>query len=127
MHINSWSGASQRRLYEMAREACDLGDVEELCRLAAAVSVCEAAGTRSMDDLAYAMDCLPEGLDAAKAAEAMAYVSAKRFLSHHEAHSAQRRVGAPSKPWEKDWPAWTWGRNSDAWLQDPQAPRRQRC
>ena len=55
--------ATERRLYEVAREACDLGDVEELRRLADAASVCEAVGARSVDDLAHAMGRLQEGVD----------------------------------------------------------------
>ena len=118
--------ASERRLYEVAREACDLGDVKELRHLADAVSVCEAMGARSVDDLSRAMAHLPEGVDAAKAAEAMAYVSEKELLPRHSARRVQRREGAPSKPWEKDQPAWMRGRDGDVQRQEPQAPRKQR-
>lgn len=118
--------AAERRLYEAAQEACDLGDVEELRRLADAVSVYEAVGARSMDDLAHAMDRLPEGLDAARAAEAVAYVSEKGLLPRHGARRVQRREGAPSKPWEKDQPAWMRSRDGDMRRQESQAPRKQR-
>lgn len=96
--------ATERRLYEFAREACDLGDVRELRSLADAVSVCEAVGARSMDDLAHTMGRLPEGLDAARAAEAMACVSEKGLLPRHGARGAQRCARAPERPWEKDRP-----------------------
>ncbi|WP_283170681.1 relaxase/mobilization nuclease domain-containing protein [Curtanaerobium respiraculi] len=118
--------ATERRLYEFAREACDLGDVEELRRLADAVSVCEAVGARSMDDLAHAMGRLPEGLDAARAAAAVAYVSEKGLLPRHGARGAQRRARAPERSWEKDRPAWMRNRDGDVRHQEPQAPRKQR-
>lgn len=118
--------ATERRLYEVAREACDLGDVEELRRLADAVSVCEAVGARSVDDLAYAMGLLQEGVDAAKVAEAVVYVSEKGLLPRHSAHRAQRHGGTPSKPWEKNRPAWMRDLDGDVRQREPQAPRRQR-
>lgn len=85
--------ASERRFYEVARDACDLGDVEELRRLANAVSVCEVVGARSVDDLAHARERLPEGLDAAKAAEAVSYVSEKGLLPRHDAIRERGRNG----------------------------------
>lgn len=81
---------------------------------------------RSVDDLSRAMGRLPEGLDAAKAADAVAYVSEKRLLPHNNAHRVQRLGGAPSKPWEKYQPAWMRGQDGCARQQEPQAPRKQR-
>ena len=69
---------------------------------------------RSVDDLSRAMGRLPEGLDAAKAADAVAYVSEKRLLPHNNAHRVQRLGGAPSKPWEKYQPAWMRGQDGCA-------------
>ena len=118
--------ATERRLYEVAREACDLGDVGELRRLADAVSVCEAVGARSVDDLSRAMERLPDGVDAAKTAEAVAYVSEKGLLPRHGAHRAQRRRDTPEKPWEKGRPGWMRDRDGDTRQQESQVPRKQR-
>lgn len=79
-----------------------------------------------MDDLSRAMAHLPEGLDAARVAETVAYVSEKELLPRHSARRVQRREGAPSKPWEKNQPAWMRSRDGDVRQRESQAPRKQR-
>ncbi len=106
--------ATEREVFRIASEAYKVGYIAELRKLSDAVSVCEAIGAQSIDDLVAAESRLPRGLDPAKLAAAVEYMTEKELLptSHMPAIQDSRR-NAQQKPWEKNQPSWMKDRKSN--------------
>ena len=106
--------ATEREVFRIASEAYKVGYIAELRKLSDAVSVCEAIGAQSIDDFVAAESRLPRGLDPAKLAAAVEYMTEKELLptSHMPAIQDSRR-NAQQKPWEKNQPSWMKDRKSN--------------
>ena len=106
--------AAEREVFGIASEAYEVGDIAELRRLSDAVSVCEALGARSIDDLIAAEGRLPRGLNPVKLAAAVEYMTEKELLPTSRMPATQEpRRSAPQKPWEKEQPDWMRDRKSN--------------
>jgi hypothetical protein len=105
--IGRFADATERDVFRIASEAYEVGDIAELRKLSDAVSVCKAAGARSIDDLIAVESRLPRGLDPAKVAAAVEYVTEKGLLPAGRRPVMQGpRPDARQKPWEKNQPDW---------------------
>lgn len=99
--------ATEREVLRIAASAYEVGDIAELRRLSDAVSVCEALGAQSIDDLVAAESRLPRGLDPAKLAAAVEYMTEKELLpANRMPLTHEPRRSAQQKPWEKNQPDW---------------------
>lgn len=106
--------ATEREVFRIASEAYEVGDIAELRKLSDAVSVCEALGAQSVDDLIAAKGRLPRGLNPAKLAAAVEYMTEKELLPTSRMPVIQEpRRSARQKPWEKDQPNWMKDRKSN--------------
>lgn len=106
--------AAEREVFRIASEAYEVGDIAELRKLSDAVSVCEALGAQSIDDLIAAERRLPRGLDSAKLAAAVEYMTEKELLPTSCMSAMQEsRRNAQQKPWEKGQPNWMKDRKSN--------------
>lgn len=106
--------ATEREVLGIASEAYEVGDIAELRRLSDAVSVCEALGARSIDDLIAAEGRLPRSLNPVKLAAAVEYMTEKELLPTSRMPATQEpRRSAPQKPWEKEQPDWMRDRKSN--------------
>lgn len=99
--------AAEREVFRIASEAYEVGDVAELRKLSDAMSVCEAIGAQSIDDLIAAESRLPRGINPARLAAAVEYMTEKELLPTRRKPVMQGpRPGTRQKPWEKDKPIW---------------------
>ena len=106
--------ATEREVFGIASEAYEVGDIAELRRLSDAVSVCEALGARSIDDLIAAEGRFPRSLNPVKLAAAVEYMTEKELLPTSRMPATQEpRRSAPQKPWEKEQPDWMRDRKSN--------------
>lgn len=117
--------ATEREVFRIAASAYEVGDIAELRRLSDAVSVCEALGARSIDDLVAAESRLPRGLDPAKFAAAVEYMAGKELLpASRRPVTREPRPIDRRRPWEKDRP--TWMRDGRPSERDREQPRQSR-
>lgn len=106
--------AAEREVFGIASEAYEVGDIAELRRLSDAVSVCEALGAQSIDDLIAAEGRLPRGLNPVKLAAAVEYMTEKELLpTSRMPLTHEPRRNAQQKPWEKNQPDWMRDRKSN--------------
>ena len=99
--------ATEREVFRIASKAYEVGDIAELRKLSDAVSVCEALGAQSVEDLTAAESRLPRGLNPAKVAAAVEYMTEKELLpTSRMPLTHEPRRNAQQKPWEKNQPDW---------------------
>ncbi|MCQ5091311.1 relaxase/mobilization nuclease domain-containing protein [Slackia exigua] len=119
--------ATEREVFRIASKAYEVGDIAGLKKLSDAVSVCEALGARSIDDLIAAESRPPRGLNSAKLAAAIEYMTEKELLPTSRMPVIQEsRRNAQQKPWEKNQPNWMKDRKSNDRRQE-QPSQRQQC
>ena len=118
--------ATEREVFRIASEAYEVGDIAELRKLSDAVSVCEALGAQSIDDLIAAESRLPRGLNPAKLAAAVEYIARKELLPTSRMPVIQEsRRNTQQKPWEKNQPNWMKDRKLDDRRQEQPSQRQQ--
>lgn len=124
--IGRLTDATEREVFRIAAEAYEVGDIAELRRLSDAVSVCQAVGARSIDDLVAAEGRLPRELDAAKLAAAVEYVSEKALLPASRKPVMRQPLSADQhKPWEEGKPPWMKGTRPEERRQEQLSQRQQ--
>ena len=90
------------------------------------VSVCEAIGAQSVDRLIAAERRLPRGLDSAKLAAAVEYMTEKELLPTGRMPAMQEsRRNTRQKPWEKGQPNWMKSREANGRRQERPSQRQQ--
>lgn len=105
--MGRFADATEREVFRIAAQAYEVGDIAELKKLSDAVSVCEALGAQSIEDLTAAERRLPRGLNSAALAAAVEYVTEKELLPAGRRPVMQEpRPDTRQKPWEKDKPTW---------------------
>ncbi len=118
--------ATEREVFRIASQAYEVDDIAELRKLSDAVSVCEALGAQSVDDLVAAESRLPHGLDPAKLAAAVDYMAEKELLPASRRSVMQElRPNARQKPWEKNQPDWMKDRKPNERRQEQPSQSRQ--
>ena len=118
--------AAEREVFRIAANAYEVGDIAELRKLSDAVSVCEALGAQSIEDLVAAENRLSRGLDSAKFAAAVEYMAGKELLPTGRKPVIQGpRLDAQQKPWERGQPSWMKGREPNERRQEQSLQGRQ--
>lgn len=118
--------AAEREVFRIAANAYEVGNIAELRKLSDAVSVCEALGAQSIEDLVAAESRLPRGLDSAKFAAAVEYMAGKELLPTGRKPVIQGpRLDAQQKPWERGQPSWMKGREPNERRQEQSLQGRQ--